>query len=204
MIDVSNIRIDFIKQVGDLSNKKIERLQESLKDKFSIIDKLQYGGYIFINELKKLFLIVTNNQVTLEIRGVDVTYDKSLLYDIIEKVFDILLLDEETEVLLNIVGLVENTPSTFDKSLEFIQNHNIDNIDNIYGVGYKFFIKDEKYIGELKIEPLVRDDKYFYIQYIMSSNRRKYSVREILDDVEILLNKLKEDIYKDIISKIIE
>ncbi|KGG79637.1 hypothetical protein [Caloranaerobacter azorensis] len=204
MIDVNNIRIDFIKQVGDLSNKKIEKLQKDLKDKFSAIDKLQYGGYIFINELKNLFLIVTNNQVTLEIRGVNVTYDKSFLYDILKKVFDILLLDEETEVLLSIVGLIKSVSSTFNKSLKFIENHSIDNIDSIYGVGYKFFMKEGKYIGELKIEPLVRDDKYFYIQYIMSSNRREYPVREILDDVEILLNKLKEDIYKDIVSKIIE
>jgi len=76
-------------------------------------------------------------------------------------------------------------------------------MDEIYGVGYKLFIKNEEYIGELRIEPLVKDDTYFYIEYIMSS-KGKNKLERILEDVEKMLHKeLKDKLYNNVVKKII-
>jgi hypothetical protein len=190
-----------MKLIGDLSNKKIEKLHEELKSFLPIVNRLQFG-YIFANEETGMFLVILDKQVILETRGSEEKFNRNQVHEIIKIVFDVLLLDEETQVILDVIGTVKDVKSTFNKSLAFINNIN-DNMDEIYGVGYKLFIKNEEYIGELRIEPLVKDDTYFYIEYIMSS-KGKNKLERILEDVEKMLHKeLKDKLYNNIVKKII-
>lgn len=201
MLSITNIKITLMKLIGDLSNKKIEKLHEELKSFLPIVNRLQFG-YIFANEETGMFLVILDKQVILETRGSEEKFNRNQVHEIIKIVFDVLLLDEETQVILDVIGTVKDVKSTFNKSLAFINNIN-DNMDEIYGVGYKLFIKNEEYIGELRIEPLVKDDTYFYIEYIMSS-KGKNKLERILEDVEKMLHKeLKDKLYNNIVKKII-
>ena len=110
-----------------------------------------------------------------------------------ESILNSLLIDDQNQYLISIEGIEETANSHTESKYIFEKNFK-DLDEEVYGVGYRFLIKNKRLFGELKIEPYISDyTKYFYHWLLNKSENG--TIAEMLHDVQTELQKERTGCY---------
>ncbi len=177
--------------MGQFSEKKIESIINSLKEssffgKASLITASSNTAVIALDVNKKS-LLIEPQKITYACYLED-EFDKNIIQNQFEVILNTLLIDDFNQYLINLEGTLEAEDS-HKNSRELYSEKYMPLKEEIYGVGYRFLVKNSKLFGEFKIEPLVTDKNRYYFQWIL--NKSEYvTIADMLLDVQ-------EEIEKD-------
>lgn len=178
--------------VGQLTEKRIERIINEFNDK-EIDVKATFNPedsevIVFLLEECNCILMIKPDSITYTSLRPFETELNSKYLEIILDIFDV---DEENKFTVNVEGNSETEDSHIESVTSFNKTHSniLDNYSQIFGVGYRFLIKNENIIGELRIEPFIADKSKYYYQYIFNIIT-SVSINQVY---EIILKELKID-----------
>lgn len=159
-----SFKINFLKNIGEMSEKKEEMITKKLISNFPIKQPIP-GGIVYnksINSTTNKSLFVLQNQVTYSIEGDNVETNFHEAKNFAKKVFDILYLDYKCLGICNYTALIEDNGvfENFRNKLDI----NLDGNETsaIQGVGIKLFIDNTEYTGNFVFEPLIRDTRFIF------------------------------------------
>lgn len=207
-MQLKRLQIDLSQNFGEIGNKKIELLKKELEDFYTEVQQIN-NGVILVNKEQESHLLITNNQVSLyynDINDEEDFYVKAEFKNIIEKVFNKLLLEDEVKAVSTITYLIEETNNTMEKSKEILTDNDkysfIDDKEEIKGIGYRFIQENEVSLSEFKIEPLISNDKYWFIETRINFNEQN-TINNILNEIEEKLKNFKmnyDSFIKDFVN----
>lgn len=179
-ISISQFSFSLIAQVGTINDKKIEKLSKELFDKTDFKNYAKVPmGVVFVSTSGENIAIKENsiNYVSLK---KDVSKDNLKLT--LDTINEVLMLEEENHLTIDVQG-VSNTKDSYGETREYFESKISDSMpEDIYGIGYRFLVKNITGNGEIKIEPLVRDSHFYYYEYIMNYNNN-INNRDVIDTV---------------------
>lgn len=193
---ITSFKISFIKNIGEISEKKDEMFTNEFNKEFPIKNEIPQG--ILLTKQANNFiksLLITPNQVTYSQDGdiVDIDFDEPKIA--IKNIYDKLFLNYKCSVIYNFACLIDGKehPNVLADKLSLDIK-----VDGVKGVGIKVFLDNEKQVGVLAFEPYLKDlDKYFCsleLQY-----KKQSDVNEVIecakDEALQLFYKLIDDIY---------
>lgn len=182
-------KINFIKNIGEMSDTKIEMLTKEFSKEFPNKNDMQLGGLILTKNIdgttiKSLF--VTPTQVTYSIDGENVIENFTEAGDFVQRVFNLFFLNYKCVGVCNFSCTIED--NDFLKSLKDKINIKIKGNDEAQDVGIKIFVKTENFAGNFIYEPYIKNAKYifcsldFQIKKAMDVNHVIRAAKEILSD----------------------
>lgn len=199
MINVTGVRLNLIKEIGEISEKKVKIVKDLVCDSLPQMVNLPVG-YIFINPETRIHLLLASGQITVAQEGFEISPDFAVLRKLADDVFDILLLDNKANtVVLNYSGLI-NVENSMVRSRSLINDMNetitIGQIPGITGVGLRFFYNEEGFNGDLKVEPFVQDNNKFFVQLEVSSQIGEHTLdlENIFLAGEKMFNKFTDEL----------
>lgn len=170
-INWNTVRITVPYNMGKLNEKKMDILTEQLnKNGFTVNARINSpdGAAVFILCQGKDNLILASNQFTYINSIEDNKFDWESLEKKIKLILDTLLIDDDLKYVFNFEGDSEAENSHEESRKQYIEN-NKSISEDIFGVGYRFLIKNENFEGEYKIEPMINDKKKYYYQLILNT-----------------------------------
>lgn len=185
------ISVSFQYKAGQLTDKRVQRIIEELKESNIIVNASVRPN----NDV--LILLLDNSGGAFVIAPDNLSYNLPSIEDkfsFVKKhlsaMMDILGVEDKNIYVVNAQG---STPcvNSHDETRETFSLKNKDVLDDykdIYAVGYRFLIKNESYNGEFKIEPMVADSKKYYYQYIINT-QSAITVDELCSFVKECLEK---------------
>jgi hypothetical protein len=202
MLNIEALQVRILKNLGELNSKRIDSINEKIASYYKRVDKSENSLFFFDpteEEPDNKEEIVLNNglmisekEITFLLSAEQANKDRfSFLEEIVTKVYDILLLEPKgLEIIAEVIGKSEmaDEESSFVKSLSLMPS-NI-SFSDVMGVGTRLFIDNEKFKGELKLEPLVEDEKYFYSN-LKAKFKEPINVGDISNSLEFLEQELK-------------
>lgn len=193
---IIGIKLNFLKNIGDMSDKKIELFIKEFSNEFPGKDNIPMGLILSKNidssTVKSLFLV--QNQVTYSVEGDNAQPDFYNAKSYVKRIFDKLYLDYKCSIVCNYTCLVES-----DDISELLKNKidiQLKDIQEIQGVGIKIFLNNDLYTGNFVFEPFLRDTRYMFCSLelqIIKSN----SLNEIVKEAEKIFN----DMFNDLITQ---
>lgn len=128
---------------------------------------------IFINPEKGSNLVLTPRQITIGFDGDNFIFDFEWLGHEMSKVFDVLLLDKKGSPLVHLIGhYPSNGISSMEKSLEAFLPGQKETLKkawpNLMGLGLRFLEKHGNDIWEFKLEPFIRDPRFYFLEGIFN------------------------------------
>lgn len=190
-----NLRVTIPYVMGKLSEKKVS----------SIINDLRKNGFEQANLVmanpSAAAITLINNQKSLIIEPQHITYATKLEgeFDLVaiqtqfESILNSLLIDDKNQYLFDIEGISEAEDSHTNSREIFGQKY-VPLDDEIYGVGYRFLIKNDKLFGEFKVEPHVSDETRYYYQWLLNK-AEDVTIAEMLSDVKMEIEKNRDGCY---------
>jgi len=200
VLTVTDVKITFMKDLGELSEKKLNQINDEIKVFYPSFGKFPFG-FLYANNDTRQQLIIAPGQLTVDAQA-NINFDS--IKTIVNKVFDILLLDSPTISVIVCTGLISHGESAFSKSLSFLEENlkgKVETLGMINGIGLRFFTNKEGEKGEFKIEPFVRDPSYFYVERIIQNDMMPLS--EALESCNRTYMGFKEE-YATFATSIIE
>lgn len=180
--------------MGQMSEKKVEHILASLKENgfdAKLVMPNPSAAVIILEEDKKN-LVIEPQQITYssKLEGV---FAVSEIQTQFENILNALLIDDKNQYFLNMEGISETADSHTESRENFKEKYMLLD-DEIYGVGYRFLIRNENMFGEFKIEPLVTDKRSYYYQWILNK-AELVSIAEFLTYVNDEIEKDRECCY---------
>lgn len=173
-------------------------IEEFTMKKYNMIREVLKGYIIESMPLTEMFqfkidanevVCITRKSINYYI-GAD-QYNEERVNTIIKNIFEVLELNTEIFAVIDING---KTPAE-DSFVQSVNEHKEkfgNQFENLRGVGYRYFLKGEKYDDDLKKEPLISDPNFFYHQLTRNFGTEKVTVDYMLDSLsEILKNIAK-------------
>ena len=171
--------------IGEFSQKKFNMIKEVLKgytiEALPLPEMLQFK--IDENEI----VCITRKSINYYI-GAD-QFDRERVNGIIKNIFEVLMLDPEVFAVIDIQGRTSAKNSFIESVSEYNEKFD-DTFENLSGVGYRYFLKGEDYNDDLKKEPLIADNSFFYHQLTRNFNTTKVNVDRILDSLADMLTNI--------------
>lgn len=189
MVNWKSIRIVAPYNIGNMGEKKIDAITKSLKERnINITGKVNTpdGMVVLLVDNGKQNIAFLSNQIILisNIKPDGIEYE--YLGNTFQYILDILLIDDNLKFVINLEGDT-STANSHEESKRTFENHFQGLPDDIYGVGYRFLIKDEDFVGEFKIEPMLGNPQLFYYQLILNSvndNKIKFTINQVKKEIE--------------------
>lgn len=190
-----NLKISIPYIMGQLSEKKVSSIVENLKengfDNAKLIMANPSAAAVSLEDNKKS-LIIEPQQITYSMQLED-EFPVEKIQSQFEAILNSLFIDDRNQFLFNIEGISETEDSHTDSKKHFEEKYmTLD--ESIYGVGYRFLIKNEKLFGEFKIEPLVSDKAEYYYQWLLNK-ADLVTIADVLADVKEELERNRESCY---------
>lgn len=179
MINVTGIRMNLVKEIGEISEKRLKIVKELVLESLPQVINLPVG-YIFLNPETKIHMLLTSGQITIAQEGSEISPNFALLEKLTEDVFNILQLDNKANaVVLNYSGLI-NLENSMIRSCGLVNDMNktitVGEIPGITGVGLRFFYNEEGFSGDLRVEPFIQDNNRFFVQLEVSSQTGEHTL----------------------------
>ena len=194
-----NIKWNFLKitipyVMGQLSEKKLNYIVGNLNTKGFIakINMIDPGMTVIALEEDKKRLIIESRQITYSTK-LEGDLEQLVIQKQFESILDALLIDDKNQYFFNIEGISETQDSHTESRIVYEEKHMLLEKD-IYGVGYRFLIKNENLFGELKIEPLIADKSKYYYEWLLNKVEN-VSIAKLLADVKNEIEKDRECCY---------
>ncbi|WP_333594577.1 hypothetical protein [Anaerospora hongkongensis] len=168
-INLKNTRINISAPVGVLTEAKIKKIEEEfVNGDFQILNQIQNQILFLGNPETGTSLLIASSQISVGFEGAP---DFDWAFDSLTKVFNAMLLDSVGSSAIHIIGHVESEGSAMDSSLGFtrVQASEIKAAyPSLAGVGLRFIEKHGDDIWEFKVEPLLKDEKFYHIEGVFN------------------------------------
>lgn len=194
-----NIKWNFVKismpyVMGQLSEKMINHVINKLLGNGFAAKLVMWnpGTAVIMLEEDKKSLVIEPQQITYSSK-LEGTFECSTLQSELEFILNVLLIDDKNQFLFNMEGISETQDSHTESRMLFEEKY-MPLDKEVYGVGYRFLIRNERLFGEFKIEPLVVDKVGYYYQWILNKSE-SVSIAEMLSDVFDEIEKNREACY---------
>lgn len=203
-IQITQITFAIQAQIGDLNDKKKGILADKITRSTRYKDALNSPfGFIFIAPQDNENLLINFDRVAYTKAGKE--FDINQVTEALSIICETLLLEDEFFVTIDIQGISQTDNSQIE-TLKLFEANNCKGFSEshpeVYGVGYRFLIKADDCNGELKIEPLIRDARNYFYQYIVNYNTKKLPLTEITKAVNGTINQLLKN-FEDL-RKLVE
>ncbi len=187
--NVTQISIVIPVEFGNVSEVRKAGLDTILiKSKKFDVSILSPIGILYVKNSKNANLIISPNKITYTIGNSTLDEEFGI---VLKEIYKKLILPEEITLSFNIRATndsensIEISRNIFDSKF----NDVLKNISDIYGVGYRFFIKNNEIQCDIRMEPLLSDNSK-YIHQI--SGVLKNTVK--IDDIKCEIDKQIENI----------
>jgi hypothetical protein len=201
-INITQISVTIPIQLGRITEKMKTRLHEVLSKEVGFINIGEGSvGIVFLPQNNQENLVINSDRITYTKLGNN--FDNKRFVKIFTILLDILMLDSNSKFVIDLRGLIK-TDNSHTSSLErFKENYSstLENYKQVYGIGYRFLIDDADSKGEFKIEPLIQDKQFYFLQNIIDS-KNVLNIENIGSKVNDNINNFKGG-YTDLINKII-
>lgn len=191
MVNWTSIRITTPYNIGNIGEKKLEALTKQLLErKVQINAKVNApdGSIVLLANNGQQNIVFAPNQITYisSILSNDINY-QAIKYDF-QQILDALLIDDALQYVINLEGSSQ-TNNSHEESIQVFENKLGDLPQEVYGVGYRFLIKDLDFNGEFKIEPMINNAGLYYYQFILNS----IQVSNINSVMEAVKNEIEKN-----------
>ncbi len=184
MINVTAIKVSFLKEVGELSPQRISAASEVLGKEYPNITKLSIGT-VFVNPQTRKHFLLASNQLTVGLDGAELEPDFERIQKDFLSLFSALMLDQTSNTLFDFVGVFpDKIDNAFKSSFSLLDRDKrglCGEIPGIDGVGLRFFYKTGNLVGDFKIEPFVQDTTKYFMQLQLSSADPLNSIEEVIN-----------------------
>jgi hypothetical protein len=186
MFKLTGIKISLLKDFGEISEKKIEKLTDSLIEHYPDIVNISVGR-VFVNKETKEHVIVAPGQIIISQEGLGITPNLKKFNETALKIFDALLLNNETDVIYKFTGVFPSNGSALESSLGLLASKKqaqIDEVPEIKGLGLRFIYGFGDQMGDLRIEPFIRDDSYYFVE--LEYNNQSIPLEKVINNASEL------------------
>lgn len=171
-INWDNLSISLQYKAGQITDKKIDKILNELKEAgITVAAVVRPNPEITVFSLddKGCMFIILPDSISYTIQNVPDRY--SIAYQHLLKIMDLMSVEDQNMYVINIQGSSIGANSHAESKNRFNEEHRniLNQYDDIYGIGYRFLIKNELYSGELKIEPMVSDSTKYFHQYVINT-----------------------------------
>jgi len=161
------------KVIGELSEKRIEKLQEN---GYHLAQRINPEAVVFITSDNNQQLILSQNSITCTINldiVDEIINEPSSIISVFRKVLDILLLDPSGAINFQAERSHDNPVNTFDKSWEFLNSKGDFFEEGAISVGFRIpIILSEKDIrGDIRIEPFLADSSKYFVSCALQTEK---------------------------------
>lgn len=205
---MKNNTLNFITyfNIGSLNEKKIKAILDKCSNKYVHAEVLANNNSLLISNVDNTKQIqVFPNQIT--INRVNFEDFQNEIQDIqqdIAMIIDALMLEDITNsAVLTITDIQPFNDNTMEFTKSFVPNVLRSSFnENLLGSGFRFFLKGENgLLNEFKIEPLVSNNNYLFIQGIYNyMNLNCKNLISTLNKNTIDFNNKLNDILSNIIK----
>lgn len=186
-VDIKQSVISISALVGDLTSKKFEIIKEALNEFI-----LESNGNLQIFNFKtKQDYLITITQNSINFYFFNNKYNKEEIKEIANIILDKLMIDSNVQAFIDVQGQSE-TENSFNESANLYKEKHGESFENLFGVGYRYFIKGENYTDDLKKEPLLSNQNFFFYQLTRNFNTSKIPVNYIIDQLENIYNDINK------------
>lgn len=205
-VSIKSLKFNLHTNIGELNEKRMKVLRNIIQtNDFNSEQPGPSNIILFTNSESKQALLITDSQIHFAFDECEITSIENyvkIVENYSKEIFDALLLDDKFNFNLEIIGEVPNSvggkKAALEKSLEKFTSASRktlkENLKEIEMVGLRFVNKIDNKSYDSKIEPLVRDNNYFYIYqvitYLYSQN-----IDTIRNNVNEDLNYFKGDFF---------
>jgi hypothetical protein len=158
--------------VGNMNEKRAEALSGQFTEKFEvrILQEQPIGkAFVLANPSKREVILIEQGSITYQIESeTDINVDFEKINEYLSTIFTTLLLDEQCEGLVHIMGNIKaKTLNSMDESINiFVKEQTSNIIPNLKGAGIRFLINHETGIWEYKVEPFINNSEFFFLEMI--------------------------------------
>ncbi|WP_373845440.1 hypothetical protein [Clostridium sp.] len=173
---ILSFKINFLKNIGEMSEKKIELFTKEFREEFPIKNEIPQG-IILAKKDDNLIkaLLISPNQVTYSQEGDNVNLNFNEAKGIIKNIYDKLYLSYKCNSIYNFSCIIDG-----GKHLNLLKNKINLNVEGIQGIGIKIFLDNENYTGTFLFEPYIKNlDKCFCVLELQ--HKHQFSINEIID-----------------------
>jgi|GEM_PF-5509285 len=203
MIELNGINVKLTKDIGEINTKRKEAITNILEGRFEKIADTPDNFLILYDpaeEKESSNNVAMRNGIAIDddslsffiSENVNEKLESGIITEIADMIFDTLLVEKNNlEIVTDFVASYSAKGSSFEKSLELFCPNGI-SFPDVKGMGLRFFVDNEKYYGEYKIEPYVNTPENFFInEEVMLKN--KIPLTE--------LNEYLVEVKNDIVSR---
>lgn len=181
MVNVTAVKVNFLKELGELSPKKISVVSEVLGKAYPNISQLPIGT-VFVNPEARKHVLLASNQLGVGQDGVNIEPDFVTIQKDFLALFDVLMLDQTSNILFDFVGLLPSRAENVLKSSFGLLNHksleSLNEFSGFDGVGLRFFYNEGNLRGDFRVEPFLQDTTKYFMQLQVSSKEPLNSIEE--------------------------
>lgn len=185
---VVNSNFSLVKQVGDLSESRLNALKKNFYDTFPEI--IRPNGETLILKKAASALIISNDRIVFATQGDLSNINGGNIAEILVKANEILELSPNSTIAVTIEAIDSVNENTLEKSKGYFGE--CSDMLSAYGIGYRFMIRNEnKYHGDVHIEPYIKDaQKIFYLLNLLSTEHiHSNEIHVFIDDILSFLNE---------------
>lgn len=185
----NTVRLAMPCSIGDINDKKIDALVKVLNESNMPVNaKLRAtdGSVVLIvaEGNNKCNVVILPNQIAYisTIENNEVDFNK--LFSTSKLILDSLFVEEVLKCAINFEGNSQ-TIDSHDESLTLFSSKFTNLPTDVFGVGYRLLLKNNKFIGEYKIEPMIDNRDLYYYQLILNTINEK--------SLELTINDFKDE-----------
>lgn len=191
---IIGFKINFLKNIGEMSDKKVELLIKEFSSEFPNKNDLQEVGLILTKNIdsttiKSLF--ITPTQVSYSIDGTNAIENFNEAKSFTQRVFDTFFLNYKCVGVCNFSCIIEDTE--FLKSLKDSMKIKIEGVEQSQKVGIKVIVNTENFSGNFIYEPYVKEEKYTFCLLDLQI-KKALDVNEIISEAKGILNNEYEQL----------
>lgn len=191
---IIGFKINFLKNIGEMSDKKVGLLIKEFSREFPNKNDLQAVGLILtknIDSTKIKSLFITPTQVTYSIDGENAIENFNEAKYFTQRVFNTFYLNYKCAGVCNFSCIIEDKEVL--KSLKDKLNIKIDGMDEAQEVGIKVIVNTEDFSGNFIYEPYVKDKKFIFCLLDLQI-KKALDVNDIISEAKKIINNEYEQL----------
>jgi hypothetical protein len=184
--------------IGQANKRKFDMLNDTFKKDYPLVgSSADFSTMYFRGKTDNI--LINPQQIIISIENQNVTLEQiRAIQGNIDKIFNILLLDENVSASYNFIINKEYNDS-MGKSQEMV-SEKFKNLSDIKGFGIRAFFEYKNNLSEIRIEPFLLDNNKLYIESLINYSGLIY--KQITDEAEQAYNYFNQK-YEELIKKVI-
>ena len=193
-INLTAFKITFLKDMGELSQQKMDLLVKEFSVEFPIKNVLPVGILLFKNSsIERHSLFVSPNQITVSQEGVNIEPNSKFAKICAKRIYDKFYLGYNCQGICDFSTLIPGGSLEISKGFA---GQDFSDIPQLKGIGLRFIIEDSEFNGDFRYEPYLPEPSKFFCE--MEGRLLKATdIRDVAKKSEELL-----EMFKGLINKV--